>query len=153
MVMLFRRKAQRVTTQRPSLLFVELEVQLLIQNACHLLQHRLSLALVNLPQPAPLAISVIRFDLLVNKPAPGAARFHHRSQKGGGGFPSPWSTPPPVFFFFLSLFFSFSLSLSLSLTFICRFGCWERCRKEVAPPPTRLCVFSQVHTGGGVMIF
>ena len=38
----------------------------------------------------------IRFDLLVNKPAPGAARFHHRSQKGGGGFPSPWSTPPPV---------------------------------------------------------
>ena len=38
----------------------------------------------------------IRFDLLVNKRAPGAAWLHHRTQRGEGGFPSPWSTPPPV---------------------------------------------------------
>ena len=48
---LFRKMAQRVTTQRPSLSFVELEVHQLAprvldhpeQNVFHLLQHRLNL--------------------------------------------------------------------------------------------------------------
>jgi len=58
---LFRMTAQRVTTQRPSLSFVGLDVSRLgtfyfpPQDAYHLLQHRLSLAQRKKLQPAPIA--------------------------------------------------------------------------------------------------
>ena len=58
---------------------------------------------MNLPKEAPLTqllsgcctpfafsrLRALTFDLLINKPAPCAARFHHGSQKGEGKGPFP----------------------------------------------------------------
>ncbi len=55
-------------------------------------------------QHTPYLLILLTFDLFFNKPAPCAARFHHRSQKkrGEGPFPLKHTTPRPVFS--LSLF-------------------------------------------------
>jgi len=67
---LFRRTAQRVTTQRPSLLLVGLEVRLFLgivdnpqQDVYHLLQHRLSLAQPRVLRPALIAMLALSSPL------------------------------------------------------------------------------------------